>query len=224
MNSDRPKQFLILGGIPVMEHSIRAFCSIDEGLRGGMVLVSHKDYQKQALAIAQKHKGNLGFLEITEGGSTRHASTRKGIAALKSRVSAEDIIMIHDGARPMLTSQEIESLFFRLQEDPAAMCATLAAPATETYAMANSMKEPISEVPDRSRLFAIKTPQAMRGNLIESFLKSKEDHYTDLISWSLSQKLASVLVPASEKNIKLTRPGDLTLMESLLSPDERKGL
>ena len=132
MNSDRPKQFLILGGIPVMEHSIRAFCSIDEGLRGGMVLVSHKDYQKQALAIAQKHKGNLGFLEITEGGSTRHASTRKGIAALKSRVSAEDIIMIHDGARPMLTSQEIESLFFRLQEDPAAMCATLAAPATES--------------------------------------------------------------------------------------------
>jgi len=216
MKSDVPKQFMELRGVPVMEFSLRAFCGLPEHLRGGLVLVSHPDLISRAESISANYRPHLSFVHIVNGGATRHVSSKNGLSALKQELTEEDIVLIHDGARPLVTPQEMLRLAARLEENKMAACATLAAPATETLAVAPSMDGEIQNVPDRSTLFAIKTPQAIQGKYVGRFLASPGDHYTDLISWCLDEKLGAIMAPASESNIKLTHPGDLPMLESLL--------
>ncbi|MBI39387.1 MAG: 2-C-methyl-D-erythritol 4-phosphate cytidylyltransferase [Leptospiraceae bacterium] len=216
MKTEVPKQFLMLRGLPVLEHSVRSFSQLDESVRGGLVLVSHSDFLAQAEEICEKYRANLSFLKIVTGGSTRHASSKNGLVALQSEINDDDLVLIHDGARPLVSAEEMIALSEKLQDQSDVHCATLAAMATETFAVAESAEGEIQSVPDRNTLFAIKTPQALRASVIKQFLASRHDHYTDLISWCLDEKLRAVMAPASERNIKLTHSGDLVILESLL--------
>ena len=216
MKSDVPKQFLTLRERPVLEYSVRCFCELPDSIRGGLVLVSHPDYLDRSAAICELYREKLRFLEIVAGGETRHDSSKNGLAALHDRIGEDDTIMVHDGARPLITVREVEDLYYALIEQSKAGCATLAAGATETIAIVDPDDRSIQEVPDRSTLFAIKTPQAIKAQYVGRFLESKKNHYTDLISWAMDAGIPSLFAEASEHNIKLTHPGDLPVLESLL--------
>lgn len=221
MKSEKPKQFLPLAGKPLLEYSLQAFASVDASLRGGLVLVSHPDYQMACDLILQRYVNEFSYCSIVPGGETRHDSSRNGMQALKE-LDEQDMVMIHDGARPMVTLEEIGRLYGRLQKGDVG-CATLCRQATETFAVSSSISSIVEQVPDRSTLYSIKTPQAMKAVYASRFCESTKSHYTDLISWALSEGIPSGLVEAGPDNIKVTTPEDLNYLKSILAQSGSSG-
>ena len=221
MQADRPKQFLPLAGKPVLQYSLELFAGL-EMEKGSLVIVSHSDYRMACEVLLRPVADRFSAVAVVSGGRTRHLSSINGLAALEE-VADSDIILIHDGARPLVSSQEVWSLVRRMQSNPVLACATLASPATETIAVSDSADSIITDVPDRSTLFAIKTPQALRGAYREGMQQCMRDDYTDLIAWAMDQNLPSGMAPSGPRNIKLTNPEDLPFLESLVGKSPETG-
>ncbi|WP_411822314.1 IspD/TarI family cytidylyltransferase [Leptospira sp. 'Mane'] len=212
IGGDTPKQFLRLAGKPLFQHSIEAFRNW--GLLKSLTLVSHKDW------ILKLEEEADPFLEsndrIVEGGASRHLSCLAGISSIP--FDEEDIILIHDAARPFFTVSELDELVGSAQIYGAS---TLATAATETIVRVEKDTNFTKESVPRSLLYMVKTPQAITGKLLKELLSHtpSEDislHPTDLCSWVETLGKQTGIVPCSSKNIKITTPTDVILANELL--------
>ena len=217
MGSSRPKQFLTLGGRPLLSHCLETFAQWSTPSKGGLVLVSHAEHLQQTEALLKPVQDHFAFVRLVTGGHTRHASSVNGALALERECRSDDIVLFHDGARPFLSEDELNGLTGSLSDDRYD-CASLASPATETIAVVDEDGQTVRDIPPRSRLFAVKTPQAIRGKLLPSFIAGAEpaSSYTDLLSWAKANHCRSVIVPASPRNVKVTHPDDLAFLESMI--------
>ena len=195
-----------LAGKSVIGRTIRAFQDCDEVSE--IVLVLRKGAEKPALEGAS---GCGKVKRIVHGGENRTASAYAGVMACDP--SAE-IILIHDGARPLVTAEVIRSAVRGGREFGAAVPVT---PVTDTI---KTGKDGFADAtPDRSTLFAAQTPQAFRAELIKAALQDAVDH-----GLSLTDDCAAVerlgmrvkLVEGDPRNRKITMPQDLALAEALL--------
>jgi len=212
IGGDTPKQFLRLAGKPLFQHSIEVFRNW--GLLKSLTLVSHKDW------ILKLEEEADPFLEsndrIVEGGASRHLSCLAGISSIP--FDEEDIILIHDAARPFFTVSELDELVGSAQIYGAS---TLATAATETIVRVEKDTNFTKESVPRSLLYMVKTPQAITGKLLKELLSHtpSEDislHPTDLCSWVETLGKQTGIVPCSSKNIKITTPTDVILANELL--------
>lgn len=205
-NSDTPKQFLEIGGKAVIEHTIRRFVdspSVDE-----IVLVLSDD----RIAGFDRSK----FAKVTAvvaGGNTRAESVANGIAAVSYDCG---LIAVHDGARPLVSIDEIERTI-----DAAKACgaACLVAPVTDTIKLIQ--KNEVMATLDRTKLRRALTPQVFEKELL---LKAFEGVYFDesiTDECYLVEKLGHqiAIVEGSPRNIKITHREDLTLAEAFLRED-----
>jgi 2-C-methyl-D-erythritol 4-phosphate cytidylyltransferase len=150
--------------------------------------------------------------KVIAGGATRQASVQKGLAELGDDV---DIVAIHDGARPCVTSRIIEDTVRSVQSHGSGVAAVK---------VVDTIKEVernmvVTKTVDRSKLWAVQTPQSFRLDLINKAYKEvgkKKLMVTDEASAveALGEKV--YLVPASSSNIKITAPEDLTLAAMIL--------
>ncbi|MCZ8238585.1 MAG: IspD/TarI family cytidylyltransferase [Leptospiraceae bacterium] len=204
-----PKQFLNLEGESLLQRSTRRFR--EWGFLKQLVIVSHPDSISEVEAQLDTYL--LGNDRIVVGGNTRHASFLKGYDALQK--NKEDLIFIHDVARPFFLYKELDDL---VQATRVHGLSTLALSCPDTILRNNSPQELIS----RENIYLIKTPQMAKVEIIESFLafeKSSASHFepTDLSSWGLNWNKATQMVETGLWNLKVTKPGDLELAKSLLS-------
>ena len=194
-----PKAFVMLGGRPMLEWSIAALSEVDE-------------VERIVVALPPGVHAPAGTIGVT-GGAERSHSVR---AALREAGEA-DVVLVHDAARPMVTPEIVRDCLDALAAHD---CdgAIAAAPVTDT--IKESRGEEVVRTLDRSRLWAVQTPQAFTRQALERALDRDEEALagaTDDASLVESDGGTVRLVPAPRENLKVTTPLDLRVAELLLS-------
>lgn len=203
-----PKQFLEVLGKPLIIHTIQRFeaCrEIDE-----IILVLASTETAKFLQIAGKY--NLKKLsKVVAGGSTRAESVRKGLSAI--RAATAEIIAVHDGARPLVSIEEIAQTVKKARETGAAC---LVSAVTDTIKEIKDGK--IIRTIDRSTLRRALTPQCFRYEILQRAFENADLSAAATDECFLVEKLGQeiAVVEGSARNIKITHAEDLTLAESLL--------
>src|SRR5579862_9162397 len=191
LGADGPKAFALLGGRPMVEWSVAA-------LRASPQIT---DIVVALPAGATAPAGCIGAV----GGAVRSASVR---AALAAAPPGEDPILIHDGARPMLTPELVAAVLAGLD---GVDCAIAAAPVSNTIKSAGADLI-VERTLDRSRLWSVQTPQAFTRTALERALAEPAeivDAATDE-AWLVERAGGTVrIVPAPAENLKVTTPLDL---------------
>lgn len=205
--SNLPKQFADLCGKPVIIHTLERFeaCdAIDE-----IVLVLSEAGAKQ-FQISDLRSGISKIRAVVIGGASRTESVRNGLAAVDL---STEIVAVHDGARPLVTSNEIVRTVEKALETGAAC---LVAEVTDTIKEIDGGV--ISGTIDRSKLRRALTPQAFRYDLLRRAFKGADlnDSVTDecYLVEKLGVKIA--IVEGSSNNIKITRQQDILFAESVI--------
>jgi 2-C-methyl-D-erythritol 4-phosphate cytidylyltransferase len=202
-NSDTPKQFLEINGKAVIEHTIRRF--VDAPSINEIVVVLGAD-RVESFDRSRFAK----ITTIVAGGDTRAESVANGIAAVSEDTN---LIAVHDGARPLVSIDEIEQTINAAKKTGAAC---LVAPVTDTIKSIRDNE--IVATLDRAKLRRALTPQVFRRDLLLKAFEcvSLDDSITD--ECYLVEKLGHpvTIVEGSPRNIKITHREDLALAEALL--------
>ncbi|MDR0948490.1 MAG: 2-C-methyl-D-erythritol 4-phosphate cytidylyltransferase [Lachnospiraceae bacterium] len=218
MKTTTKKQYLMLAGEPLVCYSLNAMNQSD--LIDEIILVVAKGDVKRCQEEYIKPYGFHKVRAIVEGGSTRYFSVRE---ALRTIEHDEGYLFIHDGARPFLETDLIDTLYHEVVEYGAV---TAAVPAQDTIKIADVNGLSL-ETPNRNSLWMIQTPQVFATSLLqkaygklETFLKqtnAETFEITDdaMIVERLMGK-AVKMVHASYRNMKITTPEDLFIAETLL--------
>ena len=213
MNSTVNKSLLLLHGKTVIRRSVEAFA----GLTDAMVVVCNTDFMNDLAAEAEK--ANLAVpLQFVDGGKTRQESVLKGL--LSCQFENDDIVLIHDAARCLVTSDIIRNVVSSLKES---CCAVPGIPATSTYKISNDLGF-VVQTPDRKHLYEIQTPQGFHArSLLSVSVRASENGYEGTDDASLMEHYGYPvrIVPGSVRNIKMTTQDDLITAETLLKGGRR---
>jgi 2-C-methyl-D-erythritol 4-phosphate cytidylyltransferase len=199
------KLFAPLGGRPLLAHTLAAFqdCpAIDR-----VVLVLAAESLAQGLALVDE-EGFSKVRTVCPGGRRRQDSVREGLEVLGSCAW----VVIHDGARPLVTPKLIEEGLAAAQETGAAVCAL---PAQDTVKRVDAQGRVLRTL-DRRRLWLIQTPQVFRYDILRQAHQRSRRPATD--DAALVERLGHrvQVYPGSSRNLKVTAPEDLALAEALL--------
>ncbi|HTY07625.1 MAG TPA: 2-C-methyl-D-erythritol 4-phosphate cytidylyltransferase [Candidatus Edwardsbacteria bacterium] len=204
LGSKAPKAFVKLNKLPLVEYSLRAYQRSPHVT--AIVLVIPAGYTANLTPLFAKYPK---LRAIVPGGKEREASVRNGLAACSHD---SDIALIHDAARPLIMTRDIESVIAATNKYGAAI---LAAPVTDTIKLARDRT--VSKTVDRAGLWKAQTPQGFaRSVLLKAYAGKRAKPATDD---SMLAEMAGVrvrIVPASSINIKVTTPHDLEIASWLL--------
>ena len=209
MASDRPKQFLQLAGSPIIFHTLKPFelCdSIQE-----VIVVLPAAESSEFLAQAGK-RGLRKLARVVPGGATRADSVKRGLMSI--RPATAEIVAVHDGVRPFVTVEEIETTIAAARADGAAILAT---PVTDTIKLVEDSA--VVKTLERRNLRQALTPQCFRYELLRQAYEQADVNDPSLTDESsLVERLGHVVtvVEGSARNIKITTPRDLAIAETFL--------
>ncbi|HEX7295300.1 MAG TPA: 2-C-methyl-D-erythritol 4-phosphate cytidylyltransferase [Pyrinomonadaceae bacterium] len=209
MASDRPKQFLILAGIPIIFHTLRPFeqCdSIDE-----TIVVLPPESAAEFLDSAAKF-GLQKVTRVVPGGATRAESVQRGLNAI--RAASAGIVAVHDGVRPFVSADEISETISAAEQHGASV---LVAPVTDTIKQVDDHS--IKRTLDRRELRRALTPQCFRYDLLARAFAQSDVSDPSLTDESVLVErlgLRVAFVEGNARNIKITTPKDLVIAESFL--------
>ena len=212
MVSDRPKQFLLLAGTPVIFHTLKVFEECDSIQE--VIVVLPAEESAGFLSMAGK-MGLRKVARVVPGGATRAESVKRGLMAIRSATA--EIVAVHDGVRPFVTVDEINSVVAAAHADGAAI---LVAPVTDTIKQVNDRT--VVQTLDRDVLRRALTPQCFRYELLREVYQR-----ADVSDPTLTDESALVeqlgyrvsIVEGSARNIKITTADDLVVAEALLATD-----
>jgi len=207
----RPKQFLEIGGKPLLSHTLEKFencAAIDE-----IILVLSTGEIAGFQAVTEKFKPTK-LKRIVAGGSTRAESVFNGLKAIDQEIAA--IIAVHDGARPFVSGEEITATVEKAKETGAACLAALV---TDTIKEVADGK--IVRTIERATLRRALTPQAFRFEILQKAFAGANLSEAATDECYLVERLGCeiAIVEGSAKNIKITTREDWKLAEILLKED-----
>ena len=215
MGADNPKQFLELDGKPIIIRTIERFVKC--GKINKIYVGVHADWLDFAQGLIDEFSTEAD-VEIVKGGKDRTETIYNILEKIESEneISADDIVVTHDGVRPFVSVKEIEDSILMLKSFDGV---TLCLPSTDTLLCSpDGIK--IASVPDRSQLFRAITPQTFKLKALLSAYRSLDEKQksslTDTASIFTSAGLEVGLVQGSERNIKITMPFDMKTAELLL--------
>jgi len=210
MASDRPKQFLLLAGTPIVVHTLRQFeeCeSIQE-----IIVVLPAEESAGFLSMAGKF-GLRKLVKVVPGGSTRADSVKRGFMSI--RAATADIVAVHDGARPFVSVEEIKRTVASARETGAAI---LVGPAVDTIKEVDG--DSVVRTLNRKQLRRALTPQCFRYDLLKRAFENIDVNDPSITDESfLVEKLGEsvAIVEGSPANIKITTAQDLLVAEAYLN-------
>lgn len=208
MGADRPKQFLLLRGEPVLLHTLRCFAAPTLAV-AQLVVVLPFDQLDFWQALAAEHGSAIPHTLVV-GGATRWASVKAGLAALPPAAAGAALVAVHDGVRPLVPEKVIEAAYQGAARHQAVAVAV--APKDSVRMLAAAGSSPL----DRRRLRLMQTPQTFDLDLLRRAYRLPElSTFTD--DASVVDDLHPVqLVEGDYRNLKITTPEDLLLAEALL--------
>jgi 2-C-methyl-D-erythritol 4-phosphate cytidylyltransferase len=205
MRSPQPKQFLAIGGRPILMHTIRRFHEFNPAMQ--LVVVLPQDQIAIWQALCFTHLFEIRH-EVVAGGASRFASVKNGLAAI---TALDGVVAVHDGVRPFVPASVIAEAF---AVAAAKGNAVVAVPLKESLRQLFKTK---SKAMDRTRYRLIQTPQCFRLPVLrKAYLLPEEPTFTDdaAVVERFGQKIN--LVGGSYENIKITTPEDLLWAEAFL--------
>ena len=214
MASDRPKQFLLLAGMPIIFHTLKPFEQCDSIHE--VIVVLPAEESAGFLSLAGKY-GVRKVARVVPGGATRADSVKRGLMSIRSATA--EIVAVHDGVRPFVTVEEIDATIAAARVDGAAI---LAAPLTDTIKQVSDRR--VVKTLDRVGLRRALTPQCFRYELLRDAYQRADVSDPSLTDESaLVEQLGHAvgIVEGSARNIKITTTEDLAIAETILKNHER---
>jgi 2-C-methyl-D-erythritol 4-phosphate cytidylyltransferase len=215
MNASRRKQYLHLGGEPIFLRTIRLFnfCpSIDT-----LYLVVPKSDVSYCEKMIEKSLGIEKPIHITTGGDSRQASVYQGLLAMERDSAKSGVVAIHDGVRPLVEPDRIESCITTARKVGACI---LGIPAKETLKQMQPRTTMITGTMSRDNIWIAQTPQAFQYNIIRNaHEQALEDGVIGTDDAMLVERLGIPVkaITGGAWNIKITTQEDLVLAEALLN-------
>ncbi len=209
MSAELNKVLLPLRGVPAIVRAIAPFT----GLCAGVVVVARAEDMAIMQTVVQRYGLSRAVVALVEGGEDRQASVRCGLDALPADAEA---VLIHDGARALLTEAVIRRSLDGLQTHGSGVAAV---PVTDTVKRA-TREGKVLETLERNQLYAVQTPQGFRvADIRRAHLAAEAGGYraTDDAALLEAVDLPVHLTEGSRENIKLTTPFDLHLAEAILA-------
>lgn len=211
MHSKIQKQFLEIGGKPILYYSMECFQK--SPLIQDIILVTGEDMISYCQSEIVEKYGFTKVCKVTAGGKERYDSVYAGLLCCQDT----DYVYIHDGARPFVTEEMIQRGYEAVKRTNACIMGMLS---KDTVKLADPSGY-IKETPDRKIVWNIQTPQIFSYDLIrgayESIRKKDMSNVTDdamVVEQETGTKI--LLVEGSYQNIKITTPEDLAVAEAFL--------
>jgi 2-C-methyl-D-erythritol 4-phosphate cytidylyltransferase len=204
MNSTLPKQFIMINGKPLLMHTIEAFLKNDPAFELFVVLPEAEmdSWNKLCREHSFHHRHTL-----VGGGVTRFHSVKKGL----SKITGEGIVFIHDGVRPMVSSQTISNCYAAAVKSGNALPVIVPSESIREVTGAGNRSV------DRSRYFLVQTPQTFRLSLIKkAYSRRYLKKFTDDASVLEEMGHTIHMVEGNRENIKITFPQDLVYADIFL--------
>jgi 2-C-methyl-D-erythritol 4-phosphate cytidylyltransferase len=204
MNSDIPKQFLLLNNKPVLIHSIEAFYHSD--LQPEIIVVLNSKYYKHWEDICIKYNFNIPH-KLAKGGNQRFDSVKNGLKEVKE----ESIIAVHDAVRPIINNELITRAFLEAEVNGTAIAAVTGNDSIR------QMQKNTSVALNRETIFLIQTPQAFRSEILKkAYQQPYRNEFTDDASVVEKLGVKINIIHGSMTNIKITHPEDLRIAQLFL--------
>ena len=204
MQADRPKQYLQLAGKTVIEHTLERL--MQSGILERIaVAISTEDPYWPDLDVSQ-HRQIL----TAEGGKERADSVLSALIALQDEASDGDWVLVHDAARPCITTSDIRLLIESVQADAIGGILALSSHDTLKKVAGNRITQTI----DRSTIWRALTPQIFRYSALRNALQDAAQQGLDVTDEASALELKGlqpIIVEGRPDNIKITRPEDLPL-------------
>ena len=202
-----PKQFCLMAGRPLLMHTIDGMRRALPGAKITVVLASSMMvYWKELCRQYGYHSP-----DVTPGGATRWESVRNAVL-LDSPYGEKEIILVHDGARPLVDKRMVEMLV-----DSARLVGAVIPVVAVTDSLRHLDGKGLSHSVDRSKFVSVQTPQAFDAQLLcEAYGQPFSPAFTDDASVVEALGHNITLVEGSSSNIKITNPGDIETAELLM--------
>ena len=210
---EAPKQYLPLGGKPMLWHAVRAVCvppveSVFVILAPGDKVFASHDWSAFAGKVEPMYCG----------GETRRDSVFNGLVAAMDEIGPNEWVLVHDAARPCLPARDLRRLIEETREDE--IGGILAFPVADTVKKAGKDEGGalrIADTEDRSQLWLAQTPQMFRAGLLAQALRAAKKPVTDEASAIEQMGLRPRLVAGSRDNLKVTYAEDMAIAEAILA-------
>ncbi len=203
MGSDLPKQFLVLGGKPVLVHTLELFFKYDPTIE--IILTLPNEWRGYWETVIDKYYCRVPHI-VVNGGEERYHSIQKALKRCSGTV-----IAVHDGVRPFVSFETLDRCFSALNEYEAVV------PVLRLKESIRQTNENSTNAVDRSNYRLVHTPQCFHADVL---LKAYEQAYHDKVTDDacLVEELGHTihLVESNEENIKLTTPFDFLIAETIV--------
>jgi 2-C-methyl-D-erythritol 4-phosphate cytidylyltransferase len=218
-----PKQFLEIAGVPVLVHCLRAFLAVE---RTAAIYVAVRGTEIERVQ-AQVAEYSLGAkVRVVEGGDNRQQSVANALAELVAEAGCveDDVVLVHDAARPLIDPVTIERTIDAIAEHGAAI---VGLPAVDTIKQVERTAHGaiVTATIPRELIVQAQTPQGARCGLLQrAFADAAADGFTGTDEASILERagVAVAVVPGSARNFKITQPGDLELAEFFLQTSTKE--
>lgn len=207
MGTDIPKQFLPIGGKPVLMRTLETFYSYDRELE--LILVLPVSQQAYWTGLCHTYSFSIPHV-VADGGETRFHSVKNGLERIGS-AEEEALVAVHDGVRPFVAQEVIEECFRAASEKEAVI------PVVEIVETVRQVKGGDSQTVDRNDYKLVQTPQVFHLQLLRTaYSQDYAPMFTDDASVveALGRKI--FLVKGNRENIKITTPFDMKVANALL--------
>ena len=218
MGGDIPKQFLPIGGKPVLMRTLEQFRAYSEALQIILVLPeAQQDYWQE---LCQQYEFQVDY-QIANGGQTRFHSVQNGLALVPD--DAEGVVGVHDGVRPFPSIEVIRRCYETARQTKAVIPVI---PVVETVRQIlpsnqsnpNAVSNPSSITVPRDQYRLVQTPQTFDIQLLKTANRQPyNDGFTDDASVVESYGHPITLVEGNRENIKITTPYDITVAEAIIN-------
>lgn len=220
MDAGMPKQYIEIGGMPIIVRTVRVFLSC--GLFREIIVLVPEGFEPMTMDLIREHLGesyDLSGVTVTAGGKERNDTVMKAVRCAETMCDIDRAVFVtHDAVRPFVTVSMIEQSVAAARDG---FAASAAIPLVDTvFEVEGGL---VKRVPDREALFRVQTPQSFNAGefkrLYESATDDERAAYTDSIGVFIKNGRPVKLTEGSISNIKITYPEDLTLAESFVKKE-----
>lgn len=215
MGGDIPKQFLLIGGRPVLMRTLERFREYSPTLQ--IILVLPKDQQNYWLQLCKEYDFKIDY-QMTDGGETRFHSVQHGLALIPD--DAQGVVGVHDGVRPFPSTEVIHNCYETAREKKAVIPVIAVVETVRklvSIGTISSLDTILSKTVPRNDYRLVQTPQCFDIQLLKAANRQPyNDNFTDDASVVENYGQDITLVEGNRENIKITTPYDIVIAEALV--------
>ena len=221
MGGPVPKLMIDVLGLPVIARTLGAiddYASSYPDIDCRIILITTEDLKPKLMSIVTDYFPGLD-ISYAEGGATRSASVLNGIRAIED-ADDDDLVLIHDGARCLVTKEEIKAVYEGLETSPVCASAVAVKDTLKKTSVSKDGKVIVESTPNRSDYYAVRTPQGFRFSelmkCVDYYASEEGITATDDTLIAERSGLTVTLVEGSYANIKITTPEDVAVAREIV--------